>query len=495
MSQGSQVDYDALAQQHGGAVQVDFDALAAQHGGTVHSQVRIPNFQPAQPQSRPGALQEILDVPKGAGKSLMQTLLTGSQYSNALDPILQKAGVKPEDMQGVKDSIAAHFQEQMKPQGTAQQLGAGLEQTGEMALTGGPLREGATALAAKIPAIGKYSAPGARVAAEAVNAAGNAELHGQDPNAAALVGAGGAGLTEMLPSISDFLQHAATRQYTKALAPTTGPNKVLAQRVVPGLIDRGVVGSPTGIAAKAGTNAAQAGQAVEAAENAIPKASVQDIKPVMFALDKIKSKYTVGGSVPSTRQGTADYIDALKNDIFQRSTNGQMPTTDLIQFRRMLDQPLAERGAFAGNQVLGNAKIDKAASNSMREILNSNNPDLEAANASFSFWQNVRKVAGDTAKRQTGQQGALTHVFAGAGLAGGLAHGGLSPVGGVEASAGVVGAYILSGVVRSPQWRTTSAVLKNRIADALATNNATQFFRAMSDFAASTASQSEVPLD
>lgn len=34
MSQGENIDYDALAQQHGGTAAVDYDALAAQHGGT-----------------------------------------------------------------------------------------------------------------------------------------------------------------------------------------------------------------------------------------------------------------------------------------------------------------------------------------------------------------------------------------------------------------------------------------------------------------------------
>jgi hypothetical protein len=44
---GTQIDYDALAAQHGGSPQVDYDALAAQHGGTAAGSIAtIPMLSP-----------------------------------------------------------------------------------------------------------------------------------------------------------------------------------------------------------------------------------------------------------------------------------------------------------------------------------------------------------------------------------------------------------------------------------------------------------------
>lgn len=428
------------------------------------------------PTDLPGASQQLkkfaVGIPVGAVKSLAQV------QENS--PVGTLAAGMPSAPAGQAPGV----QQRLQLQGAGEHVGAGLEQAGEMALTGGPIRQGAEALLTKLPFLGKFMGPGARVAGEAVNTAANAQMHGQDPNSAAVVGSLGAGAAESLPFLSSILKKGAVSQYTKALAPTKEANKYAAQKVVPGLLERGVVGSPTSIAQKASQNAGVAGGAVQSAENAIPVTATSDVTPVLQKLDQIKAKYSVGGTVPESRQSTADYIDSLKNDVLNRSQNGQMRTQDLIQFRRLLDQPVAQASGYAGKTMIGNKSIDKAAANSMREILNSSNPDLAEANKSYNFWQNVRQVSSATAQRQTGQQGALKTVMTGIGLAGGF-----SRYGAEGAAVGAGGMYVLTHLVQSPQWRTASAVLKNRIADAIATNNSAALVRAVGDFSAASASQ------
>lgn len=440
------------------------------------------NAEASKPTELPGASEQLkrfaVGIPVGAAKSAAQTLFGTGQGPVDTSFIAAKTGVNPQQAQ----AGAQQFRRNIQLQGAGEHIGAAGEQAAEMLATGGPLRETTTILP-------KIAQRGGRIAAEAVNTAANAAVHGQDPNTAALAGTAGAALSEVLPSAADYLKQFATGQYTRALAPTKEGNKVLAQKVVPGLIERGVIGSPKSIAEKASANLGVAGQAVKSAEDAISPAAVSDVNSVLNRLQQLRNKYTVGGSVPESREATTNYIDSLRNDILKRSSNGKMLTSDLIQFRRMLDEPVAEAGGFVGKQMLGNKKIDNAAANTMRAILNTDNPDLAAANASYSFWSNVRKVAADTAKRQTGQQGAIKTLFTAAGIAGGLGHGGLTPAGAAE-GAGAAGAmYLVASMIRSPQWRTASAVTKNAIADALSSDNAERFFRAGADFFAASASQ------
>lgn len=485
----SPIDYAAIAKKYGAVSSsqpgVDYGAIAKQFGAIDSQAPGVTNqqFQSEipKPTELSGASQQLkkfaVGIPVGAIKSLAQV--------QANSPVGTLAAGMPSAPAGQAPGV----QQRLQLQGAGEHVGAGLEQAGEMALTGGPIRQGAETLLTKLPFLGKFMGPGARVAAEAANTGANAAMHGQDPNAAALVGSAGAGAAESLPFLSSMLKKGAITQYTKALAPTKEANKYAAQKVVPGLLDRGVVGSPTSIAQKASQNVGVAGSAVQSAENAIPATATSDVTPVLQKLDQIKAKYSVGGTVPESRQSTADYIDSLKNDVLNRSQNGQMRTQDLIQFRRLLDQPVAQASGYAGKTMIGNKSIDKAAANSMREILNSNNPDLAEANKSYNFWQNVRQVSSATAQRQTGQQGAFKTLLTGIGLSSGLAHGGITAQGGAEAvgAAGIM--YLAGHLIQSPQWRTASAVLKNRIADALATNNATALVRAAGDFAASSASQ------
>jgi hypothetical protein len=94
-------------------------------------------------------------------------------------------------------------------QGLPQNVGAGLEQGFEMALTGGPLRNLATRALRYVPALGRTAAPLARIGAEAVNTGLSAGLHGQPVGPAAAMGAGGAGLGEVAAAVAPKVAESA----------------------------------------------------------------------------------------------------------------------------------------------------------------------------------------------------------------------------------------------------------------------------------------------
>src|SRR5258708_6356482 len=64
MPEQQQVDYDALAAQHGGAVSVDYDSLAAQHGGST------PPPAPTKPQTWADRYPNVAGVARGVVNTL-----------------------------------------------------------------------------------------------------------------------------------------------------------------------------------------------------------------------------------------------------------------------------------------------------------------------------------------------------------------------------------------------------------------------------------------
>lgn len=82
----------------------------------------------------------------------------------------------------------------------------------------------------------------------------------------------------------------------------------------------------------------------------------------------------------------------------------------------------------------------------------------------ISSWLDVQKVAADSGLRQAGQQGGVAKVLApfGWGAAGAVGLAAKGTHGGLEAAGGAALLTMATQVVRSPAWRTTSAVFKDR---------------------------------
>lgn len=103
----------------------------------------------------------------------------------------------------------------------------------------------------------------------------------------------------------------------------------------------------------------------------------------------------------------------------------------------------------------------------IREELGEQLPDIDALNKEYSFWKNGNQVVLDTVTRRVGQAKPLGQKLASAaGTAAGYATG---RVGG--AVLGLEAMTALEKLTTSTAWGTVSAVMKSKLADAIASGN------------------------
>lgn len=279
-------------------------------------------------------------------------------------------------------------------------------------------------------------------------------------------------LSEVVPGAAGPIERAAETQYERALAPTTKINKAITKKIVPELLQRGERGSLESLEERATTQAAKVKPKLDVAYGQTPaSATTGSGTTILQDLDKLKGKYVVQGKVANPTAVNA--IDGVKDVVQQYGAD--IDPTSLRQLKSIFDEPVAARGGYAGGDLTTayTLKAQKVAGNSIRKIMHQASPDVAALDKEITFWLNVQRVTSQSGLRQTGQAGGLVKVLsplagipvAGAGVATG--HTGA----GIEAAVGTSLAALAVQVVRSPWWRTTSAVFKNDFADALASGS------------------------
>ncbi len=406
----------------------------------------------------------------GAAKSLFGTLANAGRFSD----LITRRFASPAQMQKSDEEI----ERLSTPRNTAQKIGGGLEQAAEMYVTGGPLKSGAEFLAGKAPAmIARAAAPAARIGAEALNAGTSAALHDEDPKSAAIYGASGAAASEAAPLIAPSLKRWAQQQYARFLNPTKQATKNMTERVVPELLDRGVrvprVSDKAGaeyLADKAAQEAGKVGEKIGQAVENVPSAVQPQIQPILDTLENYKNSFIVNGvrvneAAVQNAEKLQDTIHALGSNVSYQSLN---------RARQILDEGVARAGGYYGKTLAEGSMVDaqREAANAMRRQLSQASPDISKLNAEFHFWSQVRDIAEATAERKTGQQGLINTLW---GIAGtGLGLGELTGHGGpiAHGAEGALALGMLAKALRSPAWRTTSAVFKNQLATQLANGNA-----------------------
>lgn len=201
----------------------------------------------------------------------------------------------------------------------------------------------------------------------------------------------------------------------------------------------------------------------------LPESSVKGAgTSILNDLEALKGRYTVEG-LPASPQAV-NAINGVQDIV--RQYGPDISPNSLRKLKGIFDDPVAKAGGFAGSDLSTRYTLNaqKAAADSIRGIMAKASPDVAALNKEITFWLNVQTVTRESGLRRTGQEGGLTKVLsplAGA-LAGGAGFLGSSPQVGVEAALGTTLAGYAAQAMRSPAWRTASAVLKDRFAQALA---------------------------
>lgn len=278
--------------------------------------------------------------------------------------------------------------------------------------------------------------------------------------------------TELLPVMGGPAMRAATRQYERALAPTTVKNKVIASKITPELMRRGEFGSLRSLEERAGTQAKAMKPPLDTAYNATsPTMTSGSGTQIVKDLEQLKGKYTVQGQTANPTavkaiEGVQDIVRQYGPDIDPKS---------LRKLKDIFDEPVAARGGYAGGDLTTSytLKAQKAAADSIRGVMEKANPDVAALNKEISFWLNVQRVTRASGLRRTGQEGGLVKALAplATALGGGVGMAVHGPAGSIEGAGIAMLGAVAAKVARSPQWRTASAVAKARFAEALASGS------------------------
>lgn len=305
---------------------------------------------------------------------------------------------------------------------------------------------------------------------------------GGSPQEAAGAAEGGAiaqpvseGISAALPWMANSLKNTAVKQFGRALAPTTKINKAITQEIAPEMIQRGIHGSLEGIEKGAGKQIAeldpQLNSAYAQAQGAGKIAGAGD--QVISDLENLKQSYMPEGNVAQPQAVHA--IEGIQNIVKQYGSD--VSPNSLRRLRQIFEDPVAKAGGYAGADLSTNYTLNaqQAAADSIRGILNKT-PDIGALNKEISFWLDVQRVTSQSGLRRTGQEGGLLKVLAPLGFGGAASMTGLhyGAQAGVEAGAATALTAMAAQAMRSPAWRTASAVLKDRFATALAQGNVSE---------------------
>jgi hypothetical protein len=398
---------------------------------------------------------------------------------------------------GVSEAAFPEARAAVQPTNTAQRIGYGAEQIGEVILPGGAIRRAATAATTRAaPTLARFmgrrsaqTLPAAAV--ESASAAGIAGAQGGDPTTAAIGGAVVPIAGSMVRSAAPALRAAAQKKVVQALGPTKERFKAMAERIAPGILRRGLRGSREQLQAQAAEIAETAGQQVDDAIRQYG-ARATGTQPILDALERAKDAFrtvTQAGKVVVYEPRSVAQLEGLQriiSDLGPRATVAQ-----LVAIRQGWDKVVAQAGGFAHRapgsigvplKDQSEAWAKREATAAIRKLLNTEVPELGAINAEYSFWKSLDDVLTMTLQRTQAQgPGLIRQTAEAAGQVGGAVV--FAPSGPASAVGGafVFGkmAKMAQQVFTSPRWRFATAKMKDRLAAAIESGNVSRIAMAL----------------
>lgn len=275
----------------------------------------------------------------------------------------------------------------------------------------------------------------------------------------------GKALKPVTKKITAGLKSSAVDSIGKALNPTTNANKVITNRIAGEIINRPIseVGAITagGLKNKAKAGRLLAGEAFEEIPALAGRVNTTD---VLSSLQKMRSEFIIDGKIIDATP--IKVIDDVSKTIAQYGTS--IPNSTLQKIGRVFSKQVAKGGGYIGKSIKEGTEIDvkREVTDSIREILAKQFPDVAAINKEYTFWKNFENVAGATKTRKVGQKGAFKNLMTAIGASSGAAAGG--PSGAVVTG----GAFrTVASLIDSPIWNIVAAKTKDRLADAIASGS------------------------
>jgi hypothetical protein len=404
----------------------------------------------------------LIGAAKGAGNTLIglgELVHKIPGVSAAIDAFYGTPGLSKAAFPAAREAV--------KPANAAQRVGQTAEQIGEFFVPAGDVGK-----------IGKLG----EIAVQSGKNAGLTMAQGGGAGDAAV----SAGLTAAFPGAgamskaSDALESSAERTMVRALGPTKAGMKAEAEKITPTMLEKGVSGSRGAMLAQASDKVDAIGKQLGTAyADAAARGDTILGQPILKAIEDAKASVTVpdakgiGRMIPGT-EPVHQHLEDLHR--FVESMGDAIPIDKAATIKRAFDQIVSKAGLYGAKATANSTDAAKAwstreAANAFRGLINSRDATINDLNKEFSFWKGLQDVLTETEARTKPQGIGLTATLAGTG---GLGAGAL--LGG--ATGGVVGGAALTGLTKlmtSPAFRTkVSAPLKNMLADALASGNATR---------------------
>ena len=279
----------------------------------------------------------------------------------------------------------------------------------------------------------------------------------------------GAGTNLALRQVAGPLARSAEAQMTRFLGPRGEEAKAIAQKVVPGLLERRTVAlTRQGFADAAEQHLTDAAQALDDELAKVPSGLQLNQNGILKALDNAKSRLNLevldknGNLMPSTPQAkpVLEFANGLR-DVIQ---NADPSFTNMRSVRQAWDTAIDAAKGFSLPSDRLQVRVQKYGANAIREELAKATPDLGAVNREFSFWKNVQGLAENMVDRIN--QKPPSRFLPRLAVVTGFGAGG--PKG---AAMGYAAMKALQGVTESASWQTMSPVGKNELAKAIMTGS------------------------
>jgi len=433
------------------------------------------------------AAKALVDFGEGAVSGLATTANNVAQFADLASggPLFRKL-TGFQDPTDTPEAQALIKRATTAPDTTAGRVGRGAEQIAELAI---PSMAAAKAL--KAAQYGRAAIVGADAA---IQGGITGFQTGGDPTEMAkaalisgAVGTAGAGLGALLEKgkgAAAALREAALKQYQQVLNPTKEGTKFLAKTsTAPGLLDRGVrAWTLKGLLGKAQNEAEAVGQLIGDAWDNLPQGTKVELLPItdklaQDAAEAFTVKVASGGTKPMTDMGAnaLSTVDRMKTllvemaEVNPKTGKLEVPVDALRKLRQSWDAVAAQAKRYQGKDLADHAvgEIHGMGADSIRNKLAADFPNIAELNKEYKFWRDAAQVIEETVTRRVGQAKSMSRQIA---SVGGAVAG--ATMGGPHAAmAGKVAMDHLTEATSSAAWKTTSAVLKNKLANAIAKGN------------------------
>lgn len=292
---------------------------------------------------------------------------------------------------------------------------------------------------------------------------------GSDVALSAGLGAAGTTLAPLLSKLAGSaggaLKNLAVKQYERGLGATKEAMKTEAARITPELLERGVAGSLKGLSGKATAQVDDIGKQIQQAYRDASQAGTKvDGVGLANALERLKTPFKELGQngqeviLNPKAVGAIDEMQGILREL------GDATPSAVWKFRKTVDDIVSASNGFTRELPGGTAKaLQRQTRGILQEELNRAVPDVARLNSEFRLWKSLQDVTAATMKRRTSQERNLIPAILGSGVGGGIAATGSL----TGAGAGGLAVAGLVQAIRSPLWRTFSAVQKNAMADIL----------------------------